>query len=59
MKNRESKVQFYSLWGGCLPPCTPLTIRVRKYFVTDLESVTIHYIITIKCEFQLENNLQI
>ena len=59
MKNRVSKVQFYSLRGGVCPPCTPLTIRVRKYFVTDLESATIHYIITIKCEFQLENNLQI
>ena len=48
MRNKVLKVQFLDKVGGDLPPCTPLPIRFRKYFVADLDSTTLDYIISSK-----------
>ena len=46
MRNKVLKVQIVDETGGLLPPYTNLPIRFRKYFIADLDSATLNYIIS-------------
>ena len=39
-ENERKKAVIMDFQGGSLPPCTPLTIKVRQHFVADLKSAT-------------------